>query len=73
MRQATSIVFALGLISPAFVPAQAADLKIKAKPEVSVANAHGHARAIRRDDPAPQRICDWVGPGGRASYRCNLG
>lgn len=72
MRQATSIVIVSGLISLALVPAQAADVKIKASWDAGVAKAYGHARAIRRDDPPPQRVCDWMGPGGRAVYRCNF-
>lgn len=70
MRRATSIIIVSGLILLAFLPAQAADLKIKVSRDFD--KVYGHARAIRRDDPPPQRVCDWMGPGGRALYRCNL-
>lgn len=73
MRQATSGVIVSSLILLAFVPAQAADLKVKASSNGGVAKARGHARATGQDDPPPQRVCEWVGPGGRALYRCNLG
>jgi len=72
MRQATSVIIVSGLILFAFVPAQGADLKIKPSQDVVIAKAHGHTGALRRDDPPPQRMCDWMGPGGRAVYRCNL-
>jgi len=29
-----------------------------------------HAKSQANDDPPPQRNCDWIGPGGRAVYRC---
>jgi hypothetical protein len=33
-----------------------------------------HARVARvvQNDPPPQRACDWLGPGGRALYRCSI-
>lgn len=33
-----------------------------------------HVRVARvvQDDPPLQRSCDWLGPGGRALYRCSI-
>jgi hypothetical protein len=35
---------------------------------------HHHVRVVKtlRIDAAPRRVCDWIGPGGRAIYRCGL-
>jgi len=34
---------------------------------------HGlHAVTTPPADTTPQRVCDWIGPGARAVYRCRL-
>jgi hypothetical protein len=48
---------ALGMITAAVAPTEAAVHKAKVHRPLIAA-------------PAPQRVCDWVGPGGRAIYRC---
>jgi hypothetical protein len=41
---------------------------VAAPTEAAVHRAKPHRALITT--PAPQRVCDWVGPGGRAVYRC---
>jgi hypothetical protein len=35
---------------------------------------HHHVRVVKalQTKPAPRRFCDWIGPGGRAVYRCSF-
>jgi hypothetical protein len=35
---------------------------------------HHRAHAVRavKIITTPQRVCDWIGPGGRAVYRCSI-
>jgi hypothetical protein len=34
--------------------------------------ARHHVRIAARPNPQPQRVCDWIGPGARAVYRCSI-
>jgi hypothetical protein len=62
MRSATPICVAVGIILIAAVP--------------SYAFHHRHHKSnrihvIKVSDPPPlKRVCDWIGPGARAVYRC---
>jgi hypothetical protein len=58
MLRATFVLVALGLTVAAVAPSQAAYHRVKTRHLVHVVT------------PAPVRVCDWVGPGGRAVYRC---
>jgi len=60
MRKSLSIFAALAIACVAMAPAQAAYHNAKSR---------HHVRVARKSD-SPQRVCDWVGPGGRAIYRC---
>jgi hypothetical protein len=40
--------------------------------EVHVKHHHVPVVKTLRIDAAPRRVCDWIGPGGRAIYRCVL-
>jgi hypothetical protein len=31
---------------------------------------HHHVRVVKAPTPQPRRVCDWIGPGARAVYRC---
>jgi hypothetical protein len=31
---------------------------------------HPHGSAVKSEPPGTHRVCDWIGPGGRAVYRC---
>jgi hypothetical protein len=33
---------------------------------------HRHVRVVAVPDPPPHRVCDWIGPGARAVYRCTI-
>lgn len=59
MHHATIFVAALGVAVAAAAPSQAAHHKIKTAYHL-----------VRKEKSAPVRVCDWVGPGGRAVYRC---
>jgi hypothetical protein len=65
------IVSVIGIVMSmtvcAVAQAQADDQGVKA--------SHQHASNVKVprgifDEQSPQRICDWIGPGGRAVYRC---
>jgi hypothetical protein len=58
MRRSVSLCMALGMVVVVAAPTEAA---------VHKAKIH---RPLTATQPAPQRVCDWVGPGGRAIYRC---
>jgi hypothetical protein len=33
---------------------------------------HHHVHIVAMPDPQPHRVCDWIGPGARAVYRCTV-
>jgi hypothetical protein len=44
-----------------------------AAPTYAARHKHKHRIVqVQHTDPAPHRVCDWVGPGGRAVYRCTI-
>jgi hypothetical protein len=75
MRRTTSIGIVLSLMLVAVAPTRAADLGTKAGRHVKVSH---HVRSGESDRQAlpgvavSPRNCDWIGPGGRAIYRCGL-
>jgi len=65
VRHTTIIGIALSLILAALAPTQASDLHAKSH------RTH-FAKAKQKPVDAPmQQVCDWIGPGGRAIYRCH--
>lgn len=60
MRRITSSLIVFSMAFLAVGPSQAASHKAKVK--------YHHADVTK----APHRICDWIGPGGRAVYRCKV-
>ncbi len=63
------IALSIGLCTQ--VPAQAADQGVKVGRHAEVgAGKAAQKTIIARNDQVPQQTCDWIGPGGRAVYRC---
>jgi hypothetical protein len=62
MSKAASFCVALGITLIIVAPSQAAYHHLKVR--------HHLGAIAKSDPPAPHRVCDWVGPGGRAIYRC---
>lgn len=62
MRAAATILVALDIAICLVVPSEAAHHKTQVH----------HVRASNSSEPQPHRVCDWVGPGGRAVYRCTV-
>jgi hypothetical protein len=62
MSKAASFCVALGITLVIVAPSQAAYHHMKAR--------HHHSPIAKSNPPAPHRVCDWIGPGGRAVYRC---
>lgn len=62
MRKTALFCAALGMSLLIVAPSQAAYHHIKVR--------HHHGSVVKSDPPAPRRVCDWIGPGGRAVYRC---
>jgi hypothetical protein len=60
MRKAASISAAIGMAILVVAPSQAANHKV----------SHHRSHIIKSEPAAPHRVCDWIGPGGRAVYRC---
>ncbi len=56
MSRSVSVYIALGMIVSAAAPSEAAVHKARVHHPISAT--------------APQRVCDWVGIGGRSTYRC---
>jgi hypothetical protein len=52
------------------VPTQVADLAANVSRHDGVGNAPDKTLLVAQISNAPQRTCDWVGPGGRSIYRC---
>lgn len=61
MRGSTLLLVALGTAVAAVTPSQAAYHRAKIRHHL-----------VRNEIAAPRRVCDWVGPGGRAVYRCTI-
>jgi hypothetical protein len=62
MRKAASFWAALGITLLVAAPSQAAYHHMKIR--------HHHSSVVQNDPPTAHRVCDWIGPGGRAVYRC---
>jgi hypothetical protein len=65
MRYTMITGIGLSLILAGLPPAQASDLHAKKSH-----NAH-LIRAKQKTVDPPIQQCDWIGPGGRAIYRCH--
>jgi hypothetical protein len=62
MRKAASFCAALGVALILAAPTQAAYHHMKIR--------HHHVAVVKSNPSALHRVCDWIGPGGRAVYRC---
>ena len=62
MRKVASLCVALGMTLFIVAPSQAAYQHTKIR--------HHHGSVVKSEPPATHRVCDWIGPGGRAIYRC---
>lgn len=67
LRTISAISIALSLTVMA-VPTSDAGSNVGAGNQ-SIKRPH-QARVFRQSEPVRRRTCDWVGPGGRAVYRC---
>ena len=67
---AISVGMVLSIATFASAPTQAADLDVNVSRHVGVEKAAQKTLIIAQNSEAPQRACGWVGPGGRAIYRC---
>jgi len=54
----------------ASAPTQAADLDVNVSRHVGVEKAAQKTLIVAHNGEALQRACGWLGPGGRAVYRC---
>jgi hypothetical protein len=54
----------------ASAPTQAADLDVNVSRGVNVEKAAQKTLIVAQNGEVPQRACGWLGPGGRAAYRC---
>jgi hypothetical protein len=43
-----------------------------AAPTYAATHKHKLRLIPAKADPPPHRVCDWIGPGGRAVYRCTI-
>ena len=65
-----SVGIVLSVAVLAGVPAQAADTAVDVSRHGGAGGTSQQTRIVAQKNEAPQRTCDWVGPGGRAVYRC---
>jgi len=65
-----SVGIVLSVAVLAGVPAQAADTAVNVSRHGGAGKAPRQTLVAAQKSEAPQRTCDWVGPGGRAIYRC---
>jgi hypothetical protein len=72
MPSIISVGIALSMTVCAQVPTQAADLDVKVggHGDVDVGKVDQKTLIVALKNEVPQRTCDWIGPGGRAVYRC---
>lgn len=68
MRSSTSIVVVLSAAAFALAATPTAALEGSGKRHHF--KTHHKAVYLQASEPAPQRTCGWVGPGGRATYQC---
>ena len=66
---AISVGMVLSVVIFASAPTQAADLDVNVSRRVGVEKAT-QTLIVAQNGEAPPRTCDWIGPGGRAIYRC---
>jgi hypothetical protein len=68
-RTIAAIGIVMSMTFWALAPAQAVDQDVKANRQ-----RVGAVKPPREilDEQLPQRACDWIGPGGRAVYRCHV-
>ncbi len=67
---AISVGMVLSVAIFASAPTQAADLDVNVSRHVGLAKAAQKTLIVAHNSETPQRTCGWLGPGGRAVYRC---
>jgi len=67
---AISVGIVLSVAIFAGAPPQAAALDVNVSRHVGVAKATQKTLIVAQNGETPQRACGWLGPGGRAIYRC---
>ncbi|MGO9682930.1 MAG: hypothetical protein ACLPTZ_10145 [Beijerinckiaceae bacterium] len=67
---AISVGVVLSVAIFASTPTQAADLNVSVSRRVNVEKAAQKTLIVTQNGETPQRACGWLGPGGRAVYRC---
>jgi hypothetical protein len=65
-----SVGMVLSVAILAGAPPQAADLDVNVNRHAGVAKAAQKTLIVAHNGEARQRACGWLGPGGRAVYRC---
>jgi hypothetical protein len=68
MLRAISVGIVLSVTLAPLVPTQAADPNVNVSRHAGVGKAPDRTLVVAQKSEAPQRTCDWVGPGGRAIY-----
>jgi hypothetical protein len=67
---AISVGMVLSVAIFANAPTHAADLDVNVSRRVNVEKAAQKTLIVAQNGETPQRACGWLGPGGRAIYRC---
>jgi hypothetical protein len=67
---AVSVGMVLSVAIFASAPTQAADLDVSLSRHVDIGKTPQKAFVVAQNTEVPQRSCGWLGPGGRAVYRC---
>ena len=67
---AISVGMVLSVAVFAGAPTQAADLAVNVSRHVDVERQLRRHSIVAQNSETPQRTCGWLGPGGRAIYRC---
>ena len=67
---AISVGMVLSVAIFASAPTQVADLNVNVSRRVNVEKAAQKTLIVAQNGETPQRACGWLGPGGRAVYRC---
>jgi len=65
-----SVGIVLSVSVLASVPTLAADLDVSLSRHVDIGKTPQKAFVVAQNSDVPQRSCGWLGPGGRAVYRC---
>ena len=67
---AISVGMVLSAAIFASAPTQAADLNVNVSRRINVEKTAQKTLIVAQNGEKPERACGWLGPGGRAVYRC---